>query len=860
MKGRSERDSQKQRFWRVYSGSLALSSAGLGLVSAASLLLVLTLTRLFAVQQFYHFAFMAVSMGLLGNAASGSLLSVWSRRPRPEWLAALFALGTFGAYLLINYLPFDSFAIAREPRQAIYLALYFLAPAAPFLFSGLLVATALEASPGSVHRAYAVNLIGSAFGSLAVIPAMGRLGGEGTLMLVVALGLGAAALYLLADRSPTTGHDPGHPKGRTRARVGRSQPAPTALGGPGETSDSFFRKGGLAVCVLGALVALLWAFYPPDFLRQRLSPYKALSTLLLTPDAHHTLTRWNAVSRVDVVESSAVHSLPGLGLTTSIRAPLQAGLLVDGDNLMPITALAPDSPEAAALADRLPVALAFALRPEASTLVIEPGAGFEALAALALGAREVTVIEDNRLILDLLRDQYAKFTGDLYLRPEVTLVNQAGRSFVRNAPERFDVVVLALTDPYRPVTSGAYSLTENYLLTTEAVADYLKALRPGGLLVISRWLQVPPSEEVKTFGMIHAALLASGREPIEQTVLAFRSMRTATFVVGERPLIPEETARVRRFLEERGLDPILLPGLRSEDLNRFNRLNEPLYYDAFQALLADPEGFYARSEFDVRPATDDRPFFYHFFRWAQTRETLATLGLTWQPFGGGGYFVLLALLALAILASVVLVLGPLLVRRPSLVTRHLSPVPRHRWRVLFYFSGLGLGYLLVEVSLSQKLILLLDQPVIALAAVLFSLLTFSGLGSLTAPRWPLPLALALLATLILVYPWTLSRLSEAALAWPSGARLLAACLSLAPLGLLMGVPFARGLAMLERLEKGYLPWAWAINGSASVISPVLAVLIALSAGFRWVMLLGAASYALALAAFGPLWRKEAIRE
>jgi len=312
-------------------------------------------------------------------------------------------------------------------------------------------------------------------------------------------------------------------------------------------------------------------------------------------------------------------------------------------------------------------------------------------------------------------------------------------------------------------------------------------------------------------------------------------------------------------------------------------LSEPVYYSAFQAVLADPERAYGDYDFDVRPPTDDRPFFYHFFRWSQTPELFATLGLTWQPFGGGGYFVLLALLLLTSLAATILVFGPLLIVRsagpqnrstghrgngamgdtfpsnPLLVPHPPAKSPhtqqgvtRLRLRALAYFLCLGLGFLLVEVALAQKLILLLDQPVVALAIVLFSLLTFSGVGSLTAPRWPLPLALAVLSILILAYPTLIDILARRILFWPSSMRLLAASLSLAPLGLLMGVPFARGLAILERLEPRMLPWAWAINGSASVISPVLAVLVALSFGFTAVMLVGAIMYALALSAFWHL--------
>ncbi len=831
----------------LQSGPMA--ALALGLISAASLLLVLTLTRLFAVQQFYHFAFMAVSVGLLGNAASGSLLSVTGRRPRPSLLAAGFALSTGGATLLLNYLPFDSFTIAREPRQVLYLALYFLAAAAPFTFSGLIVGSALEAAGQRSHRAYAVNLAGSAAGGLGAIPALAAFGSEGTVMLAAALGFAAAGLYGLAEGAfPSEYSVLPVPRRPTRSAI-RSTLHATRTALP---------------YLIPALLALYFAARPPAFLVQRLSPYKALSIYRLAPDARLALTRQDAAARVDVIESSSIHSLPGLGLTAAIAAPPpQAGLLVDGDNLMPITGLDPDSAAARALADHLPQSLAFRLRPAARTLILAPGGGFDVLAALAAGAGPVTVVEQNRLILEIVRDDYRSFTGRLYTRPEVRLAQQSSRSFARRPPEKYDVALLALTDPYRPVTSGAYSLSENYLYTVQAFEDYLDALSPGGLLVFNRWLQVPPSEEVRAFATLAEALRRSGREPVPAYLLAFRSMRTATFIAGERPFTTEEVALARSFLEQRGLDPILLPDVAAEETNRFNVLAGPIYYDAFRALLADPGRFLAENPFDVRPPTDDRPFFFHYFRWRQTPEILATLGLTWQPFGGSGYFVLLALLLLLTLASAALIFGPLLLRRGR---ERIAAPPGLRRRALLYFLCLGTGYLLVEIALAQKLILLLDQPVLALAAVIFALLTFSGIGSLTAPRWPPPAppgtcvrgrcasgagvrpALLLLAGLIVLYPSGIGWLERAALGWPSGLRLLAVCLSLAPLGLLMGVPFARGLAALHQVAPDLVPWAWAVNGSASVIAPVLGVMVALAGGFSAVLLLGAAAYAVALGA------------
>ena len=808
--------------------------AGIALISVATLLLELTLLRLFAVQQFYHFAFMAISLALLGAGASGSLLSVWQRRCSRIGLCLAFGATTLGAYLIINYLPFDSFSIAWDRRQVAYLALYFLAAAAPFLFSGLLVGGELiaagRAGSGGSHRVYGANLIGSALGCVASLPALAAFGGEGTLVLAALVGTGAGLCFI-----PTS-----QMRGRLRAL--------TAV--------------ALAGLVLVGLAAL---FRPPAFLSQQLSPYKTLSVLAQALDAEHALTDWDATARIDVVESSTIHIMPGLSLSSPVGPPPQVGLMLDGDNLMPITGLAPDSEQAARLADAMPIGLAYHLRPGGRTLVLEAGTGMDVLFALAAGAQAVTAVEDNALVIETVRDAYRAWTGGLYRHPRVNVVNQSGRVFARRVAQRtggqrFDVVTVALTDPHRPVTSGAYSLTEDYTYTVEAFGDYLRALDDGGLLVVTRWLQTPPSESGRTFGAMAAALAASGRDPAEHLV-AFRTLRTMTIVAGARPFSPGEIETVRTFLRERGFDAVYHPGIRPDELNRYNVLAEPAYHNLFVAILNDPAATYADYRFDIRPPTDDRPFFFHYFKWRQTPEILAGLGRTWQPFGGSGFFVLVALLALVALASAILIVGPLLLGRGSgggdqgLGVRGWetdTDTSRgrgwSRWRVFVYFACLGLAFLFVEIPLAQRFILVLGQPVTALAVVLFTILLFSGIGSLTVRRWRLTWGLGVLVVLIGLYPLLLEPLSALALRWPEWGRIVLTVLALAPLGYLMGIPFAGGLRVVEAQNATLVPWAWAINGSVSVISAVLAIMLALSWGFTAVLWLGALAYAGALVA------------
>jgi len=810
--------------------------AGIGLVSAATILLEIALLRLFAVQQFYHFAFMAISLALLGAGASGSLLSI-RRRPYPASLMSLaFWITTLSAYLVINFLPFDSFSIAWDTRQLYYLAVYFLAAAVPFFFAGLIVGGELmAASLGQDSRAggrgsnqvYGVNLIGSAAGALISLPILSWVGGEGAVILAALLGALSGVCFSLPDLRVQLA--------RNRARI----------------------TLGLANGMV--LISLFILILRPDFIDQQLSPYKTLSVLSHAFDANHVSREWDATARTDIIESSTIHIMPGLSLSSPIGVPPQVGLTLDGDNLMPITGIDPTSAEAQQLAAHLPGGLAFELRPDAKTLVLEAGTGMDVLIALAAGSPAVTVVEDNALVIDAVKDDYGPFTGELFDRAQVEVINQSGRVYARQIrlsregkEDAFDVAIVALTDAHRPVTSGAYSLTEDYLYTVEAFEDYMQTLNDNGLLVVTRWLQTPPSESGRIFGSMVAALKNADLDA-QKHLIAFRTLRTMTILASPQPFSETDMNVARDYLARNGFDVVYYPGVQIEDVNQFNLLNEPEYHNLFLNILEDPEGTYEKYRFDIRPVTDNRPFFYHYFKWSQTPEILASLGLTWQPFGGSGYFVLVALLILVSLASAILIVGPLLFRKGRGGDQgQKNDVPNWRLRVLIYFACLGLAYLFIEVPLAQQLILILDQPVTALAIMLFAVLLFSGIGSLTVKRWSLSTGMIILVIGIALYPLLLKPLSSILLGQSQAQRIILTILLIAPLGYLMGLPFAGGLNIVEKRQATLVPWAWAINGSFSVISSVLAVMVALSLGFSAVLWLGAASYAVALLVFYKL--------
>jgi hypothetical protein len=781
------------------------STLGLALVSAGALLFEVALTRLFAIQQFYHFAFVVVSLAVMGTAASGVLLAARPRHPPLAALAAAFACVTVAAYLVINVLPFDSYSLAWDWRQVGVLCLYFLMAAAPFLLAGWVTGACLAAAGPSLHRPYAANLVGAGLGSLGTLLALNHLTAEATVFFAAALGSLAACCFA-------------------------ARPLPR-----------------LGAGLLSLLLFLLSWLLPPVLWLQ-ISPYKPLASARLAPMARTTVSLWSASTRLDAVEGGSVHVFPGLSLNAAGSLPPQAAVFLDGEGPLPITSLAPDDPAAAELAGHMPAALAYRLRPAALVLLLDPGAGLDASLALALGAAHVTLPTDEPLVMQVLAGPYASFSRDLLHQPRLSLLPRSSRGTLRLSQGPYDVVQFALSDTYHPVTSGAFSLTEDYLLTVQAFSDAYASLDEDGLLVVTRWLQTPPSESARAFATLLEALDRSGVQNPAGQVLAYRTMRTATLIASRRPFSDGELAVTRSFLEENGYDPILLPDLQPEELNRHNRLPSDDYHTLFAALLADRDATQRLYDFNLRPPTDDQPFFFHFFRWRQTPELLARLGQTWQPFGGSGYLVLLALLGLMVVLGVPLALAPLALLHRGRVQQPVPGRSRRAPRFLAYFACLGAGYLLVELPLIQRATLLLDRPSIALAVVLFTLLLSSGLGSLLSPRIPLrPSLLALIACLI-VTTVGLPAVIRIALPWSLTIRLALTVLMLSPLGALMGVPFASGLRQAEARSPGLIPWAWAVNGAVSGVSGVLAALLSLEFGFTAVLAVGALAYACAWAA------------
>jgi hypothetical protein len=432
------------------------------------------------------------------------------------------------------------------------------------------------------------------------------------------------------------------------------------------------------------------------------------------------------------------------------------------------------------------------------------------------------------------------------------------RGYVARDRGRFDLIEVALLDAFGASSAGLYALAESYLYTVEALDAYLDRLAPGGMLAVTRWINLPPRDVLKLFATAAVTLERRGvAEPGRQLAL-IRSWKTATLLVKNGAFTPAEIAALEEFCRARSFDTEFYPGIEPARANRYNVLDTSWFHDGAVALLGPQrEAFVERYKFAIAPATDDRPHFFHFFRWRTLPELVALKEQGGLPLLEWGYPVLIATLLQALVASLLLIVLPLAIGGRG--DGDGGPARPSRAGVALYFTALGFAFMFVEIAFIQKFILFLAHPLYAVAVVLCAFLVFAGLGSRWSPRlvaagghWarhPLTWLAAAIAGLALAYLVALPAIFGRLMALPDPARIAISIALIAPLAFAMGMPFPLGLARLAGRADALIPWAWGVNACASVIAAILATVLAIHLGFSVVIVLAVALYAVAAAAW-----------
>lgn len=801
--------------------------------SAAALALEALLARYFALTQWHHLSFMVISVALLGFSASGTWLNLAATRPgrgeagtappagaaerRMRRAAGGMAVSSVVMFLVLRLLPLDFFRIPSEPLQLLYLAASFLACAVPFFFAGLVTAVAFAgaARPGAV---YAAAMSGSAVGVLLPILLLPAAGLRAALLVPAALVLVPLLAWL------------GRP---ARAR----QP-----GGGGGARPWLAPAAALVAVGLGGGVVLGLPALEP-----RPGPYKYLAHLLRFPDTRLAGRRDTVRGRIDEVTGPTIRFAPGLSLGAGVPVPPQRALVRDGDAALFLVEGGAGAGAAGAWLDALHPALALQLgTAPRSALVLQEGGGVLLAAALRAGGAVQVAAPSAEVARRLRALPVAEGAG-------LQVVEDEPRALARRlarAGARFDAVLI---EDWGASLAGTESHTQEPLLTVEAFRDYLALLEPDGVLSISRRLLLPPANAPRLAALAVRALPAAAQPAPAAHVAMIRNWDSFTLLATPQPLTPQRIEAIRAFAAGRGFDLVALPGLRAAETNRFNRLAEPFHAQAVAAVLDHARAAAGPADrlVDLRPPTDDRPFFNRFVRWAHLADYQRATGGRLYGLLLSGDVVALAVLAEALLLALVLLAVPWLRARRMRGAR--AAAGRHAaaagsaGAVAAYNLAVGLGFILLELMLIQRLTVALGDPVVSFKVVLGALLVWSAAGGLLSERVAPPrtwLAAAAAAGVVLAYAVAGAALLPALLGLPRVARVAAIVAALAPLGAALGMAFPLGLRLLAPAPAARA-LAWAANGCASVIGAVASTLLAVAQGITALGLIAAASYAIA---------------
>ena len=782
----------------------------IALLSAALLAFQLAQMQLFALVQWHHYAFLVISIALTGFGASGTLFSILRTRMLAERRTLFPALASLSAILMIvctaatllTSAAFDPFLLFTDVSHVWRLLLTCLLLFLPFLPGALVLVLSFATWPDRIGGLYLSNLGGSAAGGLLAVLLPWMLPPEQIPAAVALLAAGASFLLIPGRRAV-------RPMPRTMLLI------PSA-----------------------AMLLCLAAF--PLLPAPEISEYKNLSRTLDLPDAEITAEANSPYGMLHVVHAPALRHAPGLSLTYTGPIPVREAVFRDGGMLGVL--VAPTEDQTPPLLDYSTRALPYALGSVSRVLLLDAGTGEEVAQALHHGADHVTAVLPDGRLRSMLTGRLAAQTDSLFHDRRVQLEPRDARSVLARG-ESYDLIIHPVVESMGG-SAGLRALQEEYTLTVEAFTAMWRRLGPGGRIEVTVWMDYPWRSTMRLPATLAAMLQGVGREP-RRHIAAVRGWGTMTFVVTRSPLSDADARRVRGFCQRLQFDPALLPRINDDERQRYHAIGQEGFFRALDTLLGPSrDTFVAEYPFRISPATDDRPFFSQFLTPASLEVISDEAGRAAVPtMELGSVTVLAAVAAVTVLALLFIVL-PLLPRGMR--------GGGGGWTFL-HFAAIGMGFMFVEILLLHHFVLYFGNPVYAAAAVITVLLLCAGIGSRVSERLhatggTLVRVCGAIAVLLLVGALVLQPLLTETMHAVLPIKVLIAVVVMLPPGMLMGMPFPTGIRILGVAHPSHIPWAWAINGSLSVVATGAATVLALQFGFSFVFIAAAAMYAVAAAA------------
>lgn len=798
--------------------------AGIFIVCCSLLVSEILLTRIFSVCLWYHFAFFVISIAMFGLGLGGLCVQLFSNWFKDEQLPSqlvnftiVLALTSLIAPLLLfkTYIPLD-ILYTFSGKTVLFLSIIFILSSLPFFFGGLITSLLFRNYSGHISKLYFADLVGAGTGCLLTIPLLELFGAANAIIINATLACLGAFCFL----------------------SGGFQKSPNAL-----------RRKSLVTFIF--LICLMFFNVKTSALDVKYAKG--------TDRSEDEFSKWNSISRISVsgvlADSSAkwiAENIWGVSRKFKGAYPDMRTINIDADAGTLLTKFNGDFKKIE-YTQYDPPSIVHRLRREAKTLIIGSGGGKDVLSALSFGAKDITAVELNPIIVkNVMLNNYRDFSGNIYLYPNIKVLADEGRSFVASNREKYDIIQLAYVDTSAATAGGAYILAENNLYTIEAFEQYLRSLRPNGILSIC-WVDVPGlagASRLVSTGI--AALEQFGIENIGEhiSVISYAPRPEWTIrnvLLKTTPFVQKERETLLAVCEELGFEPTYMPAEGEEEVSIGDIKN---YQDFIKGLINNKKErnlLYYYFPLNIRPTTDDSPFFFYQVQPGNFLKTIKTKNSAGLIVYTAGTIVLIRVLLIGIVMVCIFYLMPMIVsiwNQDILPYRRISIAP-----FLCYFSSIGAGFMFIEIVFLQKLLLFLGHPLYTLSVTLLSILFFAGLGSLytqrlSAQRAPLYIGRAILALLLIiaVYLIYLPLLFKFLLGYPKIVKILVAIGILAPISFLMGMPFPLAVKALNKNMNKIIPWMWGINGATSVVASIVAIILAMNIGYNFTLFVGTLFY------------------
>jgi hypothetical protein len=595
------------------------------------------------------------------------------------------------SFSLAQTIPFSPFQLVWQKSQYLYLAGYYVLFFIPFFLAGCFIGLNFMCFKKIIARIYFFNLLGS---------------GAGVLIAFLSFYLLPPALLLIASSFFAF------------------------LGFLFSARKKIRTKFYLILSIVGALFLFMCVINGGVSLK--ISPYKGISKCLQLPGARLEYEGYSPLGLVQVVDAPSLRYAPGLSLAYAEDGPPpQKEVFVDGHSYGAITNFKGDKSKLEYL-DYTTLTLAYHLMSPQRDLILNPGSGSQILAALYHSSTHIQGVESHPDIVNLLRGPLRSFSQNIYnQQPHITVDIASPREFIASELSKYDLIQLGLIGSWGGMEGGIYATGENYIYTIEAFQEYFEHLKPQGILSASAWLSSPPRTFLKLLALSVETLDTKVGGDISRSIVAIRSWATGTVLMKKGEFSFAELIKIKDFCKKRAFDVVYYPGIDQREINQYSILEKPVYYESICSMLRRDtrDKFYEHYVFNIKPPTDDKPYFFHFFRLSALFYLLKTLGREWIPFVEWGYVILWGTLVQALIVAPLFIFLPLIFIRNK---ERLSSL--EKGKIFSYFSLLGLAFMFIEMCYIQKFIFLLTHPMFALALVLFTLMFFSGIGSLLSSR------------------------------------------------------------------------------------------------------------------------------